>query len=135
MHNLRTKLTLRPGQRGTKKLLKQFGDRLVCVRYRYDETSGKRLKTAEIIIDEPGWDTGDRDIPSNERRYVVVHPHELRIREKVKAAGGRWHPHKVAWSLPHDRIVSLGLTDRMLAEPYKPDKRQPHQIEDQSHYM
>jgi len=135
MHNLRTKLTLRPGQRGTKKLLKQFGDRLVCVRYRYDETSGKRLKTAEIIVDETGWDVGDRDIPSNERRYVVVHPHELRIREKVKAAGGRWHPHKVDWSLPHDRIVSLGLADRMLAEPYHPEKQQPKRAEPPDHHI
>jgi hypothetical protein len=34
---------------------------------------------------------------------------------KVKHASGRWHPDAVAWSLPYERIVSLGLTARMIA--------------------
>jgi hypothetical protein len=29
-------LRLKPGQKGTKRLLAQYGDRLICVRYRYD---------------------------------------------------------------------------------------------------
>ena len=29
-------LHLKPGQKGTKHLVAQYGDRLVCVRYRYD---------------------------------------------------------------------------------------------------
>jgi len=29
--------TVQPGQRGAKKLLTQYGGRVVCVRYRYDE--------------------------------------------------------------------------------------------------
>jgi hypothetical protein len=44
--------TLAPGQNGTKRLLRQYGDQLVCVRYRYDKLRGKRLKTIELIIDE-----------------------------------------------------------------------------------
>ena len=31
------KATLAPGQNGTKRLLKEYGDQLVCVRYRYDK--------------------------------------------------------------------------------------------------
>jgi len=46
---MRTGLKLRPGQRGTKKLLAQCGDRLVCIRYRYDEEKKKRFKTIELI--------------------------------------------------------------------------------------
>lgn len=41
----------RPGQRGTQKLVTRYGDRLVCVRYRYDAAAGKRYKTVEIILD------------------------------------------------------------------------------------
>jgi hypothetical protein len=33
---MKTRVKLKPGQRGTKKLLDQYGDALVCVRYRYD---------------------------------------------------------------------------------------------------
>jgi hypothetical protein len=32
----RVRLHLKPGQKGTKQLLAQYGDRLICVRYRYD---------------------------------------------------------------------------------------------------
>jgi hypothetical protein len=35
---------LKPGQKGTKRLVEKYGDSLLCVRYRYDETRGVRLK-------------------------------------------------------------------------------------------
>lgn len=52
---MKTKLTLKPGQRGTKKLLAKYGDRLICVRYRYDEQAKKRYKTVELIEDKQDW--------------------------------------------------------------------------------
>jgi hypothetical protein len=136
MPNLRTRLTLRPGQRGTKKLLEQYGDRLVCVRYRYDERTGKRIKTVELIVDETGgWDLTDPHIPSRELRYVLVEPHEVRLREKIKAAGGRWHPDQVAWSLPHDRIVSLGIADRMIDDPVRSERPGNRESNGRSEYI
>ena len=47
---MRTRLHLKPGQKGTKQLLAQYGDTLVCVRYRYDEQRKKRFKTVELIV-------------------------------------------------------------------------------------
>ena len=44
--------TLTPGNPGTKHLLDLYGNQLLCVRYRYDEASGKRYKTVELIVDE-----------------------------------------------------------------------------------
>ena len=41
---------LKPGQKGTRRLLAWFGAALVCVRYRYDERTGENLTTAEIIV-------------------------------------------------------------------------------------
>ena len=49
---METRLTLRPGMPGTKKLVTRYGERMVRVRYLYNETCGRRLKTAELIIDE-----------------------------------------------------------------------------------
>src|SRR5713226_1277422 len=46
------RLTLRPGMSGTKKLLARYGERLVCVRYRYDRATGRRVKTAELIVED-----------------------------------------------------------------------------------
>jgi hypothetical protein len=46
---------LKPGQKGTRRLLDKYGEALICVRYRYDEVRDVRLKTVEIIVDErPG---------------------------------------------------------------------------------
>jgi hypothetical protein len=45
---MRTLLHLKPGKKGTKQLLTQYGDRLVCVRYRYDAQRKKRFKTVEL---------------------------------------------------------------------------------------
>ncbi len=51
---------LKPGRKGTKKLVDIYGDNLVCVRYRYDEKRKKRLKTVEIIIDETDWEPQEK---------------------------------------------------------------------------
>ena len=46
------KATILRGQNGTKQLLRQYGEQLVCVRYRYDKARLKRFKTVELIVDE-----------------------------------------------------------------------------------
>ena len=95
----------RPGQRGTQKLVTRYGDRLVCVRYRYDAAAGKRYKTVEIILDEAAWTPppphpdAPRQVPKMdhiddldaqpEHREVGVKVffRENELRERVKAAG------------------------------------------------
>lgn len=52
----RVRLHLKPGQKGTKQLLEQYGDRLVCVRYRYDAERKKRFKTVELLVAERDWE-------------------------------------------------------------------------------
>ena len=52
---MRVQATLQPGQEGTKKLLDQYGDQLVCVRSRYDEAQQRRLKTVELTVEETPW--------------------------------------------------------------------------------
>jgi hypothetical protein len=48
---METRLTLRPGQHVTLKLVERFGERLVRVRYLYDAAAGRRLKTVELIVE------------------------------------------------------------------------------------
>ena len=47
----RTKASLKPGDKGTAKHYDKYGDDLICVRYRYDEKSRKRITTVELIVD------------------------------------------------------------------------------------
>ena len=46
---MRVRLLLKPGQKGTKQLLTQYGDRLICVRYRYDAL---RAAFGEVAVRE-----------------------------------------------------------------------------------
>ena len=38
---------------------------------------------------------------------------EATLREKVKAAGGRWDPEKRVWRLSMEQVLQLGLTSRV----------------------
>ncbi len=48
--------TIRPGSPGSGRWRKQFGGRLVCVRYRGDSRRRVRSTTVEIVVDEKFWD-------------------------------------------------------------------------------
>src|SRR5581483_1534900 len=52
---VKTLLTRRAGQPGTKRLLREYGANLVCVRYRYDEQRGERIKTVEVVVERVRW--------------------------------------------------------------------------------
>jgi hypothetical protein len=47
---MRARLKLLQRQKGTKDLVKRYGDALLCVRYRYDEATNIRVKTVEPIV-------------------------------------------------------------------------------------
>ena len=102
---------LRPGQKGTMKLLRDFGDRLVCVRYRYDEGRRTRLTTVEIVVGEAPW----KPRPSRQVE-IDVRPWEISVRESVKKAGGTWQPEKKLWKMRRDRALKLGLAARIHPE-------------------
>ena len=88
------RLTLRPGMSGEKKLLARYGERLICVRYRYDRASGRRVKTAELIVEDVAWAGRARRPRRNDRDLVGVRIgwKESELRAAVKRAGGIWRP-------------------------------------------
>jgi hypothetical protein len=121
---METRVTLRPGSKGTKKLVTQYGERLVCVRYRYDAVAQLRYKTVELVIEQLPWDPAQRARRRSEgpgRPPVLVglrvHFHEEQLRKRVKDAGGRWLPEKKLWVVPIGVARRLGLADRAVAVP------------------
>jgi hypothetical protein len=111
---MKTRRKLLPGQPGTKQLLKQYGDRLVCVRYRYDRVGQRKLKTVELIIDDAEWHPDPSRIPPHKRVALRVGYGERAIIKAVKAAGGRWNRPQRVWELAYKDVVALGLTDRIV---------------------
>jgi len=105
--------TLLPGQKGTRQLIKVYGDQLICVRYRYDKARQKRLKTVELIVNEQDWVPGII-FPTTERVLLRIGYGETEMREAVKAAGGFWDPEKKGWVLAWRKVVELGLEQRII---------------------
>ncbi len=110
---MRTRRTLTPGQKGTKKLLRQYGSQLVCVRYRYDAERRLRFKTVELIIEQAPWSPPATRIAGATLVGVRVGAKEVELQRQVKQAGGRWNPADRVWEMPHSRAMALGLKDRI----------------------
>lgn len=109
----RVRAQMAPGAKGTRKLLGTYGERLVCVRYRYDEASRTRLKTVEIVIEEVPWTPRQRHLV-----LLRVNNWETALHVRLKRAGGRWTGNGPFWRVRFDRAVKLGLTARIqLDEP------------------
>src|SRR5213594_817513 len=113
---MRTRLHLKPGQKGTKELLAQYGDRLVCVRYRYDTQRKKRFKTVELIVVERDWEPPAPRFTADTIVGVRIGFAEVDIRERVKQAGGKWNRSRKVWELRYDQVVALTLEARIVEE-------------------
>ena len=75
-----------------------------------------RLKTVELIVEEKPWTPlGPR---RTERRAVAVRVAApgVALRTQVKRAGGQWDPQRQVWLLLYERVVALGLAERIVAE-------------------
>ncbi len=136
---METRVTLKPGNKGTKKLVTQFGERLVCVRYRYDAVAQVRYKTVELVIEQLPWNPAQRARRqgAGPRRPPVlvglrVHFHEEQLRRRVKDAGGRWLPQEKLWVVPIGVARRLGLAHRAGLRRTCPPSRRPARVTTQA---
>jgi len=109
---MRVRLKLKPGQRGTKNLVTQYGNRLICVRYRYDEKTRKRYTTVELIVAEAPWIA-----PLYKPDTLVqikIGFDETELRQNVKDVGGMWSKSTKTWKLPYKKVRELGLKTRIM---------------------
>ena len=118
------KTVRRPGHKGTESLVQQYGDKLVCVRYRYDASSCKRYKTAEIIVAESDWEPSEELIshrPSecmpnkfSVMAWVRIGYHEKDLQQKIRQIGGHWHAQEKLWRAPKTEVLRIGLKHRIV---------------------
>lgn len=125
MRPMEIRLTLRPGMAGTKKLLARYGERLVCVRYRYDRATGRRVKTAELIVQDVAWEGRARKPRRNDHDLVGVRVDwkESELRAAVKRAGGIWRPRQRLWEVSWDAVRALDLHSRVVEERSKTERK------------
>lgn len=104
---------LYPGQPGTKQLLKTYGEKLVCLRYRYDTKTRVKYKTIELIVDSGCWEKKPK-IAGNKKVEVRIEYNEQDLRRLTKAAGGIWNYDKKVWELGLKEVKRLGLEERII---------------------
>lgn len=95
-------------------MVEQYGDRLLSVRYIYDEQKQIMLKTAEILIEEKPWRRKNKKISYNKTVHLRIEYGEIGLGRLVKSAGGRWNKEGGYWELPYREVVSLGLDNRII---------------------
>jgi hypothetical protein len=108
---MKTRLVLKPGKRGTRKLLAEWGRRLVCVRYRYDLRLGRRYKTAELIVDEAEWKPKPETMVNVRVRFL-----RWTKKEKLEEAGVRWDGKKSVWRMRYATALELGITGKIIED-------------------
>lgn len=106
---MKTRLILKPGQRGAKKLSEKYGEDLVCVRFRYDETTRQRLKTIELIIERTDWEPPPQKLAADTLVAVRIAGYETELRKKVKSIAGKWNPEKRLWYVKYGDIAGTEL--------------------------
>lgn len=112
---MKSRLNLKPGQRGTKRLVEKYGDLLLYVRYRYDADRGVRLKTVELVVEEKPWRPRTR-LREEDIVKVTVAYSEQDLRIMLKAAGGKWDPEDRVWQIRYGAIRGTELEARILYE-------------------
>ena len=119
-----TRAVLRPGQKGTHRLVQKYGERLVCVRYRYDYPNKTRYKTVELIIDAQPWEPPpphpqETRAPTREVHYtrqvaVRIGYEEKDLQRQIKTVGGAWSRTEKVWYANEYYVRQIGLGDRIV---------------------
>jgi len=106
---MKTRVILKPGQKGTKRLVEQYGDALVCVRYRYDAKAHKQYKTVEIILSETEWTPPPARYPDGTLVSLKIGINETALQNQAGAVGGRWDKEQQVWLVPYGCIAGTKL--------------------------
>lgn len=106
---MKTRVILKPGQKGTKRLVEQYGEALICVRYRYDAKAHKQYKTAEIIVSESVWTPPPAKYQDGTLVPLKIGINEIALQNQVRAVGGRWDKEKRVWLVPYGCIAGTNL--------------------------
>lgn len=113
---MKTRVNLKPGQKGTKRLVEQYGDALICVRYRYDAKAHKQYKTVEIIVSESEWTPPPAKYPDGTMVPLKIGINEIALQNQVRSVGGRWDKEKQVWLVPYGCIAGTKLEKLIAVE-------------------
>ena len=94
------------------KLTRQFGDALVCVRYRHDGAGKLRYTTVELVVEQ----TPIQPRASERMLVSISHPIGDRTqRARAMALGAKWDQQEHVWKMSLRVARMLDVLDRIVA--------------------
>ncbi len=67
-------------------------------------------------MEENDWEAPEGQWAADRVVQLCVLWSEVAVRQRVKGAGDQWDPASRLWALRYDRVVALGLENRMVEE-------------------
>ena len=116
---MKSRLNLKPGQKGTKALVEQYGDALVCVRYRYDEESRTRIKTVELIVEKKELTAKKPRFADETQVPVRIAYGEAGLGKFARKMGGKWAADVKLWYIEYGRIKGTELEKHIVLDASK----------------
>ena len=113
---MKTRVILKPGQKGTKRLVEQYGDALMCVRYRYDAKAHKQYKTVEIIVSENEWTPPLVRYLDGALVSLKIGINEMALQNQARAVGGQWNKQRQVWLVPYGCVAGTKLEKLKVVE-------------------
>lgn len=101
---------LLPQDAGARRWAAEFGDKLLCVRYRVDAEHQRRQTTVELVVDEAA-------ALGSARVGLRIAWAEKELRQRVKDSGGKWDSEAGLWMLALGTARRLGLAERIVGGP------------------
>lgn len=117
---MRTRLILKPGQPGTKKLTEKYGEALLCIRFKYDAETRQRLKTVELVVERTDWTPPPPRYTADTLVPLRIDAFDLQARTQAKAACGRWDPKKKLWFVKYGKIAGTALEKHIQVDDSSP---------------
>ena len=97
--------------RGALRLAEQFGDALVCVRHRVDDSGSFRYTTVELLISKTPIHARQEN-----RVYVRIGARELGLQDLARRVGAQWDGRQRLWLMPKRLANLLKLQARIVAK-------------------
>ena len=114
-----TRLKLKPGQNGTKALVKKYGEALYCVRYRYDAASHTRIKTVELIEEKKVIPIKPQTSETDALVPVQIAHGDPELGKMARKLGGHWDPDVKLWYIPSRNIKGTDLEQYIILDARK----------------
>jgi hypothetical protein len=114
-----------PPAAGTQRLLRIYGEALVCVRHREDPAGYRRVVTVELVIGPVAARTGQRRLRDQVLYPVAIEAAERILRAQLRSLGTRCAPASSWCYVRGDIIKRLCLEDRIIIRRQTSKKKTP----------